>query len=313
MGGLLFLDTCGILYIRNLLLHGENMRKFTAIFILLCTLPSLLAGCSESQPEIVATTLPVYEFTTLICAGTGLSVGQLVTESVSCLHDYTLKVSQMRMVEAADVIICNGAGLEDFLDDTLTSVGNIIDSSQNCHVHNGEDHSHEHAHNHEADPHIWLSPANAKIMASNICTGLTDIYPQYTEIFAKNLSTLTTKLDVLQAYGEGTLHELSCRELITFHDGFAYFAESFDLTVLEAVEEESGSEASAKELKHLITIAMERQLPAVFVEENGSVSAADVICAETGTQAYKLDMAMADRSYFEAMYHNIDTIKEALG
>jgi len=54
-------------------------------------------------------------------------------------------------------------------------------------------------------------------------------------------------------------------------------------------------------------------LPAVFTESNGSVSAADIIAAETNISVYSLDMAMGGDSYFEAMYHNIDTIKEALG
>lgn len=289
------------------------MKKFTVYFILLCLLLCFLPGCSDTQPEIVAATLPVYEFASAICANTDLQVGQLVTENVSCLHDYTLKVSQMRMVEAAEVIIINGAGLEDFLEDIFVSVNCLIDSSKGCHTHSGESHEHEQAHNHEEDPHIWLSPAHAKVMANNICEGLTDIYPQYTNIFAANLTELTAQLDALQAYGEDTLRDLSCRELITFHDGFGYFAESFDLTILEAIEEESGSEASARELKHLITLVNEHQLPAVFTEKNGSASAADVICAETNIRAFALDMAMAGSSYFDAMYHNIDTVKEALG
>ena len=56
----------------------------------------------------------------------------------------------------------------------------------------------------------------------------------------------------------------------------------------------------------------EHRLSAVFTEVNGSPSAASVICAETGARAFALDMAMSGDSYFDAMYHNIDTIKEAL-
>lgn len=289
------------------------MKKFAVYSLLLCLLLCALSGCSDTQPEIVATTLPVYEFTSAICAGTDLQVGQLVTENVSCLHDYTLKVSQMRMVESAQVIVLNGAGLEDFLDDVLASSDYLIDSSQGCHTHSEIRHAHEHEHNHENDAHIWLSPENAKIMAGNICRGLTDIYPQYADIFAANLTILTVQLDALQSYGEEQLRDLSTRELITFHDGFSHFAESFDLTILEAIEEESGSEASAQELKHLITLVKEHQLPAVFTEENGNVSSANVICAETNIRSFPLNMAMSDKGYFDAMYHNIDIIKEALG
>ena len=53
-------------------------------------------------------------------------------------------------------------------------------------------------------------------------------------------------------------------------------------------------------------------MKAIFIETNGSVSAAEVISRETGVPIYTLDMAMGGDSYFDAMYHNIDTIKEAL-
>ena len=150
-------------------------------------------------------------------------------------------------------------------------------------------------------------------MAENIRAGLCARYPEYTDIFNKNLTALTEKLDDLQRYGEETLSSLSCRDMVTFHDGFSYFAHAFELHILEAVEEESGSEASAQELKHLVGIVEEHALPAVFTEINGSVSAAEVIARETGAALFPLDMAMGGDSYFDAMYHNINTIKEAMG
>ena len=124
---------------------------------------------------------------------------------------------------------------------------------------------------------------------------------------------LSANFDTLQAYGESSLNGISCRDLVTFHDGFQYLAASFDLTICKAVEEESGSEASAQELVELIEIVESKKLPAVFTEQNGATAAAEIIAKETGVKIYALDMAMAGDSYFKAMYHNIDTIKEALG
>ena len=291
------------------------------LILLLLVVLIFTAGCANAAnpADIVATTLPVYDFTVYLCQGTDLEVIRLITESVSCLHDYTLQVSQMRAVENAELIVMNGAGLESFLEDILSAKRDVIDASvgitllcpESDHDH-GHDHDHDHGHSHDKDSHIWLSPANAMVMAANICEGLCCQYPQYGDIFKENLAALLEELQLLQKYGEDALSTLSCRELITFHDGFAYFADSFGLTILEAVEEESGSEASAKELIHLIELVEEHHLPAVFTEVNGSVSAASVISAETGAKLYSLDMAMASETYFEAMYHNIDTIKEAL-
>ena len=288
---------------------------------LLCFLAAIflftgLAGCqTESNIQIVATTAPVYEFTSRICSGSNLRIGQIVTENVSCLHDYTLQTSQMRMVESAQVLILSGAGLEGFLTDALSGVDSVIDTSQSIELICSEtDHSHDsHDHHHDHDPHIWLSPANAGQMARNICAGLEKKYPQYAELFSSNLESLLAELAALEEYGKKELGSLSVRRLITFHDGFSYLADAFDLEILHAIEEESGSEASAAELIDMCHIVDLNNLPAIFTERNGSTSAAQIISAETNTPIYQLDMAMSEGGYFDAMYYNINTLKEALG
>ena len=289
------------------------------LFLFLIIFIFLLSGCArqEAPAQVAATTLPVYEFTSRLCDGTGITVSRLVTENVSCLHDYSLNVRQVKAAEAAELIVISGAGLEEFMEDILSNKSTIdasvgIDLLESTTVHEHE-HEHGHDHDHEEDPHIWLSPANAKIMVANICENLCHQYPSHSDIFQQNLSSLIADLDTLEAYGQAQLSTLRHHDLITFHDGFGYFAEAFGLQILEAVEEESGSEASAQELKHLITVVREHDLPAIFIEINGSVSAADVISRETGAKVYALDMAMSGDSYFDAMYRNINTIKEALG
>ena len=293
--------------------------EYLLIPILILTL--LLSGCAaaEAPAQVAATTLPVYEFTSRLCEGTDITVTRLVTENVSCLHDYSLNVRQVKAAAAAELIVISGAELEEFMEDILSgkatidaSNGIVLSEATTVHEHE-HGHEHEHEHDHEEDPHIWLSPANARIMAENICEGLCSQYPACSGIFRQNLTALIADLDALEAYGQAQLATLSGRDLVTFHDGFGYFADAFGLQILEAVEEESGSEASAQELKHLITVVQEHDLSAIFIEANGSVSAADVISRETGAKVYALDMAMSGDSYFDAMYHNIHTIKEAMG
>ena len=292
-------------------------RRFFLLGLLASVFFCTLSGCARTAPpaQVAATTLPVYDFTSRICADTPVTVTRLVTEQVSCLHDYSLNVRQVRAAEAAQVIVISGAGLEDFLGDLLEGE-NLVDASAGIPLicpEEGHDHDHEEdGHPHEQDPHIWLSPANARQMARNIFDGLSQRYPEYADTMEKNLKKLLLDLEELESYGREQLEDLSSRELITFHDGFSYFAQAFDLTILEAIEEESGSEASAKELIHLITLTREHSLKAVFTEKTGSVSAAGILSRETGCPVYSLDMAMSGDSYFEAMYHNIDTIKEAL-
>lgn len=284
------------------------------LFSIMISLSLMLWGCAPQEPaQVAATTLAVEEFTQRICQGTNITVTRLVTEQVSCLHDYSLNVRQVKAAEAAETIVISGAGLEHFMEDLL-SPEKTIDASLGISLRCPEEaHDSHEGHHHEEDPHIWLSPAMARQMAENICQGLRNQYPEHGDIFSANLNALLLELEALEDYGRQALSSLTCRELITFHDGFSYFAEAFDLTILEAVEEESGSEASAKELIHLIELVQAHQLPAIFTEKSGSISASSIIARETGCAEYALDMAMSGSSYFDAMYHNIHTIQEALG
>ena len=293
------------------------MKKLPAILALLI----LLSGCAPTPPaDITATTLPVYEFTQRITAGSGLTVARLITEEVSCLHDYTLTVGQMQAIEGADVVILSGAGLEEFLEDALDSAHAVIDSSENIPLLEGGHHHHhdeeapeeEDHHDHEHDPHLWLSPAHAALQAQNICAGLSGEYPEFSELFERNLALLLTDLQKLEDYGRQQLSDLNCREILTFHDGFAYLADAFGIEIVEAIEEESGAEASAKELIHLIGEVRHHDIKAIFTEVNGSGSAASIIAAETDAALGTLSMAMSGDGYFTAMYENIDALKEAL-
>ena len=286
--------------------------KRIAVLLLMVTVALHLVSCSVTVPnaQIAATTLPVYEFAAHLCRGTGIDVARIITENVSCLHDYTLQVNQMRTIENAQVIIISGLGLEDSVSIGLSADALIDASSGIPLLYSGSHDTHEHQH--EPDPHIWLSPANARSMSLNIYKGLCAHYPEHRTTFAENYSTLEAEINQLEAYANEYLKNLSCRKIITFHNGFAYMADAFDLEIVHAIEEESGSEASAAELIQLTKIVTDHQLNAVFIERNGSSSAAQTIAAETGVSLFQLDMAMAGDSYFEAMYYNIDTLKEAL-
>lgn len=303
---LLFLDRFAIIKAdQPVYERSVPLKKQISLILLLILAFSLTAcGFSRSAPDIAATTLPVYQFTAALCEGTGLEVARLIQDSVSCLHDYTLQVDQMKTAQGAEVIVLSGLGLEDFLDDVLSGHEKTIDASEGITPLPSEEEG--------DDPHIWLSPDLAMVMAENICSGLCRYYPEYTDSFLRNREALLLRLQDLSLYGQESLSDLHCRQLVTFHDGFSYFADAFGLEILMAVEEESGAEASAEDLTTLIDLVKANSLPAIFTERNGSTSAARIVASETGISFYALDMAISGQDYFEAMYGNIDTIREAL-
>lgn len=302
------------------------MKK--SLFLLLLSAPLLLSACgSPTAPaaaptggrtiQIVATTYPVYLFTTAVTEGVeGVQVTQLVNQQTACLHDYTLTVNDMKAIEKADVIVMNGAGLEDFMADALSaSSAAVIDCSAGVELlptleHAGHD---GHDHEEEYDPHIWMMEENASLMLENIGKGLTDLLPGQEELLYHNYDNANDAL----GYSGELLASLQGKPLITFHDGFQYFAKATGLDLLKAIEEEEGAETSAAEIKEIVELIREHQIPAIFTERNGSDATAQAISRETGCAVYQLDMIMSGdgtgiQPYVDAMDANIQTIAEAL-
>ena len=295
-------------------------------FFLLLSL-SACGGRSAANPDptftVAAATYPVYLFTTAVADGAdGVDVELIVNEPTSCLHDYTLTVQDMKTIEGADVIVMNGAGLEAFMDSALSrSDAALISCDQRLTLLNADghahEHDHEHGHEHEDDPHYWLSPEYAAAMLTTICAELSELDSANRERYAENLaaaldalSELDPRLDEVRALGGG--------ELITFHDGFRYFARDCSLELLRSIEEEEGSEASAAELAEIIDLIREHNIDAIFTEVNGSSAAANTVARETGVTVGQLNMIMSGQGsglqpYLDAMHSNYDAILTALG
>jgi regulatory protein len=118
---------------------------------------------------------------------------------------------------------------------------------------------------------------------------------------------------VLVFLEDGACLKITEQELLDFGLRAGDELEADTLGRLKDAAGVSNTKASAAELIELIQMVEHHAIPAIFTETNGATAAASVIGAETGCAVYALDMAMSGSSYFEAMYHNIDTIKEALG
>ncbi|MBQ3557790.1 MAG: zinc ABC transporter substrate-binding protein [Oscillospiraceae bacterium] len=286
------------------------MKRIAAL--LLCLL--LLAGCAPAnhdelqvQVNIVATTYPTYLAALTVTQGLDrVSVSRLDTGSVSCLHDYTLTVSDMKKLSRADVIVMNGAGMEDFMADALASSdAAVIDCSDGILLlpatgHHDHDAEHHH-HDDHFDGHYWMDPARMSAAIDNVLTGLLRHFDlPYSEQIAQNANTAHSLLNQCVAEGRKAMSDtvISNAALITFHDGFAYFADTFDLPLLASIEEEAGSEASAKEIVRITELVREHELPAIFTEVNGSDATARAISRETGCGVYTLSTIMDGREPF---------------
>lgn len=179
-------------------------RKWT---ILLLALLVFLTGCGrtidtteEGKLRVVTSFYPIYLLAREITEGAeNVELVNMAQPQTGCLHDYELTISDMKLLERADVLIINGGGMESFLAQAMerypelvivdTSLGIDLLEEEAHHHHEGEaEEEHEaHAHEHEGNPHIWLSPKRAARQALMIEWALRELDMAEEEVFRKNL------------------------------------------------------------------------------------------------------------------------------
>ena len=288
----------------------------------------VIGGSDHSDTDtltVVATTYPVYLCASALTDGVeGVRVERLNTGSVSCLHDYTLSVHDMKKLESADLIAINGVGLDEFMEDALSrSSAGVVDCSQgvtllenlsHLHEEGADEHDHDHDHGHY-DPHYWMDPENLTVVVDNLATALTVADGANAETYQANADTARAQLLRWDETFGAMLDGADIPGLVTFHDGFQYFAAAYGLPLLESIEEEAGSEASAREILEITDLVNHLSLPVIFTERNGSDATARAISRETGCGVGQLSMIMDGEgsdltAYYDAQLANLTAVVE---
>ena len=143
-------------------------------------------------------------------------------------------------------------------------------------------------HGHGAvDPHVWLSPLNAKIIAANICRGLKEADRAHSADYDRNLAALQRELNECHARISKVLAPLRGDAFYVYHPALGYFANAYGLRQI-AVEIE-GKEPTAKQLAELITRAKADGVRVIFVQQQFPKRAAEAIAKEVGGAVVSID------------------------
>jgi len=150
------------------------------------------------------------------------------------------------------------------------------------------DHEDESAEDHEElDPHIWTSPANAKIMVENIYKGLAEIDPGNETYYAQNRDAYLKELNALDTRIKEKLEGKKERNFMVYHPSWGYFAADYNLTMIPV--EIEGKEPSAQDLAELIDLAKEKQVKVIFVQAQFNTRSAQAVAEEIGGEVIAVD------------------------
>lgn len=328
------------------------MKKFqkglsaAVLLLLLC-----LTGCGvrETKQEgdrlqVVTTVFPYYDFTRQI-AGEDVELTMVVPAGMDS-HSFEPTPADMRLIQNADVLICNGGAMEHWLLEVLEAIDTsemtvvtmmdyvdtveeeMVEGMEEGHGHG--DHDHEafeldedgHREEIEYDEHIWTSPVNAMRMVGVIAETLTERDPDHGAMYQAGAAAYLEELERLdKEFRE--VRDSAVHDMIVMGDKFPlrYFADTYGLRYRAAFSGcSSDTEPSARTIAYLIDKVKEEGLPVIYYLELSSHRVAEIIGEETGAvpllfhSCHNVTRRQFEEgvTYLELMEQNVKNLREGL-
>lgn len=270
--------------------------------------------------RVLTTILPLYDFARQV-GGDNVEVRNLLPPGVDP-HEFALSPSDVDLVAGADVLIANGAGLDDFITDALQKAEISSKPTVECAkglpmLASAEKESPGEHHHESGDPHLWLDPVNARTYIRRIADALATAAPTHVVDIRDRAAAYDAQLATLDADYRRALSPLHNRSFIAFHGAFAYLAKRYGLNVAAIWQTTPGREPAPRDVGAILATAHAKNVRALFAEPQFSSRAIEMIASDAHLKVYYLDpletTTSFDRTYYLAvMRANLETLVSAL-
>jgi len=276
------------------LLRNNNLK----VFFLVLALAWLQTGMVVAQPIRVVATWPALADITRQIGKELVNVESLAT-GVEDAHGVPVRPSFVPRLNRADVLILIG------LDDEHSWLPALLEVASNAKILPGRpgyidcsvgvsvleaptiiSRSEGDLHP-KGNPHYLLDPVRAKIVASNIATGLTRNFPQHQQSFEKNLKTYVAELDNWIGRWEKMAVPLRGVKFVDYHPEWIYLADRFGMKLVGSVELKPGIEPTPNHIVELVQqIKQEKAQLLIYGAQNPRLP--QQIASETGIKVVRL-------------------------
>lgn len=168
------------------------------------------------------------------------------------------------------------------------------------------------------DPHFWTDPNRMMLAADQVATELTELDPDNSQVYEKNLVAVKERLQALVDEVD-SINSSQCRTnaFLVTHKAFAYMAYEGDLLELGIAGFDPEIEPSPARVREVTQLATEHKLDTVFATSDGEVKTASAIGDEAGLTVEVLDPAATQRDtdldYIQVMERNLELLKSSMG
>jgi zinc transport system substrate-binding protein len=172
----------------------------------------------------------------------GVAIPEVLLPPGASPHNYALRPSDVRKVQSVDLLYWIGPDMEGFLPRVLNgrTLPNVavqdlpgmklrhFAEDNHSHAEEADEHDHDHRPG-SLDAHLWLSPVNARVIATKMAADLSAADPANAARYQSNLKAFDERLDALDARLKKRLAEVQGKPYFVFHEAFDYFEDAYGL------------------------------------------------------------------------------------
>ena len=287
------------------------------------------APAEDAKVKVVTSFYAMQDFATKV-GGDHVEVTNLVPAGTEP-HDWEPSPTDIATIQDADLLVYNGASMEGWVDDTLESMGDqaptSVKASDGIELRAGDEHEHEHeaeeGHDHDHgtyDPHVWLSPENAKKELENIKNALVEVDPEHKDDYEANYEKYAAEFDQLDQEFAEKLSAAPNKTIVVSHEAFGYLADAYGLTQVAITGMDAEGEPDAQTMAQIIDQVKASGVKYIFSEDLVSPKVAQQIADATGAECVVLnplegltdEQIAAGDDYVSVMESNLDELVKAL-
>ena len=282
------------------------LHKNTLLFAALSA--ALWGGATQAANAAVVASLKPLGFIASAIAD-GVTDTQVLLPDGASEHDYSLRPSDVKRLQGADLVVWIGPEMEAFMEKSVKNIpdGKQVTIAQLADVKpllmkgaddddDDDDHGHAHgekgdAHHHHSDynMHLWLSPEIARASAVAIHEKLVELMPQSRAKLDANLKDFEAQLASTETQVGNELAPLKGKGYFVFHDAYGYFEKQFGLTPLGHFTVNPEIQPGAQRLHEIRTQLVEQKATCVFAEPQFRPAVVEAVARGTSVRMGTLD------------------------
>nr|WP_318381317.1 zinc ABC transporter substrate-binding protein ZnuA [uncultured Enterobacter sp.] len=265
------------------------------------------SAATGANAAVVASLKPVGFIAAAIADG--VTTTEVLLPDGASEHDYSLRPSDVKRLQSADLVVWIGPEMEAFMQKTTQQIpeqkkvalatladvkpllmkGSDDDEHEHGSAHHDDENSDDHHHHGEYNMHIWLSPDVARLAAVAIHQKLVEVMPQSRAKLDANLKDFEAQLALTDKQVGNELAPLKGKGYFVFHDAYGYYEKHYGLTPLGHFTVNPEIQPGAQRLHEIRTQLVEQKATCVFAEPQFRPAVVEAVARGTSVRMGTLD------------------------